>query len=178
MNLSKLHKIIRIFIIAIPVVVLAWIINKNFVFSGRMKAEYNFDKTSPFISVLKPAGRALEIERDNSGDYFQKIVIDPVYFDLYTPAKFSSVKLVFFYEAPEGRVVKIGPQVFGSGWNYYLQDLACEKKFNNWCVAELDFDLAGVFRDKKKINFIISSPGLDTGGQEIKITKIKAILTK
>lgn len=178
MNLTKLRKIIRIFLIAISVVALAWIINKNFVFSGQMEAEYNFDKTSPFISVLKPAGRALKIERDASGDYFQRIIIEPVYFDLYMPAEFNKAKFTFIYEASEGRGVKVGPQVSGSDWNYKTKELACDNKYGDWCVAELKFDLTSVFRDEKKINFIISSSGLDKSGEEIKITKIRAILNK
>jgi len=178
MNLSKLRKIIRVIVIAIPIFALVWIVNKNFVFSGHMEVEYNFDKTSPFISVLKPAGRALEVERGEDGDYFQKIIIDPVYFDLYMPTEFNKVKLIFVYEAPVGREVKVGPQVFGPGWNYNLEELTCGERYNNWCVSELDFDLNESFLNNKKINFMISSPGLDKSGEEIKITKIRAELTK
>ena len=94
-NIKKTKKIFRIVLMIIPFLVFLWLISKNFVFSGVMEATYNFDKNNAFISILKPAGRALGVERDSSGDYTQKIITDPVYFDLYIPTKFRTAYFTF-----------------------------------------------------------------------------------
>jgi len=177
-NLGKKEKIIRVVFILIPFLALGWLIQKNFVFSGVMEATYNFDKNNALISILKPAGRALGVEKNNNGDYTQRVIIDPVYFDLYMPTKFKKAYFTFVFMAPEGRSIKVGPQVFGSGWNYHLEDLNCDKKIGDWCVGEISFDLEKTYKKDKKVNFIISSPGLDVSGEEIELTQIKVILSK
>lgn len=177
-NLGKKEKIIRIVLILIPFFVLGWLANKNFVFSGAMETTYNFDKNNPFISILKPAGRSLGVEKGGNGDYTQKIIIDPVYFDLYMPTKFKKAYFTFVFKAPQDRSIKVGPQVFASGWNYYLEGLNCDKKLGDWCIGEISFDLEKTYIKDKKINFIISSPGLDVSEEEIELTQIKVILSK
>lgn len=178
MNLKIIHKLIKIFLISLPILAFVFLVDKNFAFSGKTEAVYNFDKNNPIISILKPSGRALAIEKDLNKDYFQLIIIDPVYFDLYLSTKFQKVKLIFIYQKPKNQILKIGPQIFDDEWNYYLKELKSEKKINNWNVAEVDFDLNKVFIKDRKLKFMISAPDLDKSGQEIKITSIKAILTK
>ena len=177
-NLKIAHQLIRIILISLPILAFIFLVNKNFAFSGITKAVYNFDKNSPIISILKPSGRALAIEKDANNDQFQQIIIDPVYFDLYLSTKFQKVKLIFIYQKPKNQILKIGPQIFYDGWNYYLKELKSEKKIGNWEVAELDFDLNKVFIKDRKLKFMISAPELDKSGNEIQITSIKAILTK
>ncbi len=175
---SKLRLIIRIVLIVLPIAGLAFLVNKNFVLSGEISSAYDFSLPSPFISLLRPAGGVLKIEQEQSGDYWQRMVIDPVYFDLYAPVRFKKAQFVFFYKAPEGRTIKVGPQIFGEGWNYWLEELKCEKKLGEWCVGKLEFDLSKAFYKDKKIKFMISSPGLDKSGQEIGFTEIRVKLFK
>ncbi len=178
LSLKAIHKIIRIILIAIPILVFVWLLDKNFVFSGHLESVYNFEKNNPIISILKPAGRALGVERDESGDYSQAIIIDPVYFDLYLPTKFKKAKLIFTYKAPEKQKIKVGPQILGEGWNYYLLDLNCKERISGWCISALQFDLTRAFVKNRKLNFMISAPGLDKSGKEIVITEIRAVLGK
>ena len=177
-NFRVARQLIRIILISLPILAFVFLVNKNFAFSGKTEAVYSFDKNNPIISILKPSGRALKIEKDASNDYTQSIIIDPVYFDLYLSTKFQKVKLIFVYQKPENQIVKVGPQIFDDTWNYYLKELKSEKKINNWDVAELDFDLDKVFIKDRKLKFMISAPKLDKSGQEIRITSIKAILIK
>ncbi|MEA2089106.1 MAG: hypothetical protein U9O55_04715 [Patescibacteria group bacterium] len=177
-NLKITYWLIRIFLISLPILAFVFLINKNFAFSGKTEAIYNFDKNNPIISILKPSGRALAIKKDENNDYFQQIIIDPVYFDLCLPTKFQKVKLFFIYQKPENQILKIGPQIFDDNWNYYLKELKSEKKINDWQTAELNFDLSKVFVKNRKVKFMISAPDLDKSGNEIKITSIKAILIK
>ncbi|MBT4277268.1 hypothetical protein HOD96_00765 [Candidatus Falkowbacteria bacterium] len=178
MNLNKLHKIIRVILISLPILTLVFLVYKNFAFSGKLETSYGFDKNNPVISILKPAGRALKVEQDNSGDYFQSIIIDPVYFDLHMSTTFKAVELTFVYNAPEEQKVKVGPQLKGGDWIYAMEDLECSEKENNWCVTKLKFDLRNTLIQERKLNFIISSPGLDKSDKQIKISEIKAVLTK
>jgi hypothetical protein len=177
-SFEKKLKIIRIVLLLIPFFVLGWLIQKNFVFSGQMEAAYNFDKNNPFISILTPAGRTLGVEKYVNSDYTQKIIVEPVYFDLYMPTKFNKANFTFIYKAPSGRSVRVGQQIFDSGWNYHFEDLNCEKIINSWCVGNINFDLSKAYIEDKKINFIISSPGLDVSGEDIELTQIKVVLSK
>ncbi|NCF75489.1 MAG: hypothetical protein GWO87_03325 [Xanthomonadaceae bacterium] len=177
-NFKIARQLIRIILILLPILAFVFLVDKNFALSGKIEAVYNFDKNNPIISILKPSGRALKIEKNKNNDYSQSIIIDPVYFDLYLPTKFQKVKLIFIYQKPKNQIIKVGPQIFNDGWNYYLKELKSKKKIGNWEVAELDFNLNKVFLKDRKIKFMISAPGLDKSGQKIKITRIKAILTK
>ena len=177
-NLDKLHKIIRVVLIAIPIFAFLWLLDKNFVLSGTLETVYGFDKNNPIISVLKPAGRVLQIEQNKQGDYWQPIIIDPVYFDLHLPTKFKQATLIFVYQTPKDQIVKVGPQIFSDDWSYYLQELRCESKEREWCISEVYFDLTKAYLNNRKIKFMISAPGLDKTGQQIKISQINLILSK
>lgn len=177
LDLKKIHKTIRIILITIPVLIFIWILNKNCVFSDSLETVYRFDKNNPIISILKPSGRILKVEKNDDGDYSQKIIIDPVYFDLYLPTtKFKNAKFIFAYQKPENQIIKIGPQIFNKGWNYHLEELKCEKKENNWCLGRLNFDLSKTYLKDRKIKFMISAPGLDKSKEYIKISQINLIL--
>ena len=171
--MSKLHKTIRIILIAIPILTFVWLLDKNCAFSDSLETVYRFDKNSPIISILKPEGRVLKVELDESGDYWQKMIIDPVYFDLYLPAmKFKNAEFIFAYQKPKDQIIKIGPQIFNDGWNYYLKELKCEKTENGWCIGRLNFDLSKTYIKDRKIKFMISAPNLDKSGESVKISQI------
>ncbi len=172
MNLKKAEKIIRFFLIGIPIIGLVFLIGKNFVFSGEIKTTYTFKKNNPYISIFKPAGRVKKIEERNN-DYFQTIVIEPVYFDLYAPLRFKKAHFVFIYKKSKNQVLKIGPQIFGEGWQYRLKELKCEKKEKDWCVDEIDYDLSNVYWRNRKVKFIVSAPNLEKNKEEIVFTEIQ-----
>lgn len=178
MDFDKVRKKIRIILIIIPIVFFIFILCKNFVFWGELEAVYSFDKNNSIISILKPAGRSLKVERGENGDYYQAVIIDPVYFDLHMPTNFKSVELTFKYRVDGSRGVSVGPQVFGGGWNYWLMELDCDNIVDGWCLSSLEFDITKVFAPQRKINFMISSPGLDVSNNQIIITEISAVLKR
>ncbi|MEA2065172.1 MAG: hypothetical protein U9O66_02650 [Patescibacteria group bacterium] len=172
-KLCKINKIIRVILIAIPILTFIWLLDKNCFFSDSLKVVYKFDKNSPVISILKPAGRVLKIEQDKSGDYWQKMIIDPVYFSLYLPTtKFKNAEFIFVFQKPENQIIKIGPQIFNDSWGYYLEELKCEKTEGEWCIGKLNFDLSKTYIKDRKINFMISAPNLDKSGEFVKISQI------
>ena len=171
--MDKFHKTIRVILIVIPILTFIWLLDKNCVFSDSLKTVYRFDKNNPIISILKPSGRVLKVEQDKNGDYWQKMIIDPVYFNLYLPAaKFKSAEFIFVFQKSENQAIKIGPQIFNDGWSYYLEELKCEKIENGWCIGKLNFDLSKTYIKDKKIKFMISAPNLDKSGECIKISQI------
>lgn len=176
-DLKKFHKTIRAILIIIPILIFIWILDKNCVFSNRLETIYRFNKNSPIISILKPAGRVLKVEKGDDNDYSQKMIIDPVYFDLYLPTtKFKNAEFIFIYQKPKDQIIKIGPQIFNDSWSYHLEELKCEKKENEWCIGKLNFDLSRAFIKNRKIKFMISAPNLDKSGEYIKISQINLIL--
>lgn len=178
LNIEKIYKILKTILILIPIITFVWIIDRNFVFSGHMNTSYTFDKNNPFTSILTPAGRALKIERNDFGDYSQKIIIDPVYFNLYSPTKFKTAKFTFTYKNPLNRDIKIGQKIFNDDWSYWFENLRCDENIGGWCVGRVEFDLTKASLDKRNIKFMISSPGLDKSGGEIEITTIEVELIK
>ena len=86
-NFKIAYQLIRIILIFLPILAFVFLVNKNFALSGKTETVYNFDKNNHIVSILKPSGRALAIEKNINNDYFQQIIIDPVYFDLYLSTK-------------------------------------------------------------------------------------------
>lgn len=176
-KLKKFHKIIRIVLIIIPIIIFIWLVDKNLVPSGKLSAQYNFEKISPFISRLYPVGRVLGVEKTAQGEYYQSIIIDPVYFNVHLPVSFKKAHFILKYQTKNNFNVRLGYQV-GQGFKYYFKSLIPIGEEGEWLVAEADFDLANAYIKNNKLAFAISSPQLDERGGEIKITSIQLTLEK
>lgn len=176
-KLKKIHKIIRVVLIIIPIIVFIWLVDKNLVPSGKLSAQYNFKEISPFISRLYPVGRVLGVEKNIAGQYYQPVIIDPVYFNVHLPVSFKKVHFIFKYKTNNSFNVRLGYQV-GTDFSYYFKNLIPIRKEGDWLVAETDFDLANAYIKNNKLKFAISSPRLDERGGEIKINSIQLTLEK
>lgn len=93
----------------IYLIVFGIIISKNFVFSGQLTLNYDFEHESPFISLLKPRGRVDQhLYKDSSGDYYQTLHIDPVYFDVELPRHFKQADVTLTYKNDYESLVELG----------------------------------------------------------------------
>lgn len=180
MNKNKLQrwrKIIRIILIIIPVLIFLWLVNKNLVPSGHLEASYNFSEQSPFISRLYPAGRVLGVEKNGEGQYYQSIIIDPVYFKVHLPVNFERAKIRLKFQTDKVNNLWLGYQI-GPDFQYYFKNVAPTEREDFWQVAEVDFNLQSAYIKDNKLKFAISSPRLDEYEGEIRINSIKIILEK
>jgi hypothetical protein len=100
------------------------LIYRNFVFEGHLVVEYDFENESPFISLLKPRGRVDQtIYTDENNDYYQKILIDPVYFDVKLPRQFDTAKVSIQYKNPYEPILELGIAPGEDSPYFYLQPM-------------------------------------------------------
>lgn len=145
--------------------------------SGQLEMSYDFEHTSPFISRLSPDGRVLEIRRNEDGEYYQPMVIEPVYFDVRLPQAFERVKVEILYDKPSKIPFKLGFRTPGE-WSWILKDMTPIDGSGNWTHGITDFELNNARYDNGNIRFILASPRLDESGDEIKIHRINMLFTK
>jgi hypothetical protein len=82
---------------------------KSFAFEGVFEYEYTFGEASPYISMLKPRGRVdQEIYTTDDGMSYQKILHDPVYFDLKLPRKFENLEVEVIYQNFTQSILELG----------------------------------------------------------------------
>lgn len=86
---KRFLRIIKIIILLIPILIFAWILNKQFAPFGKATFKYNFKKDSAVISDLYPRARTSDIEKEK-GEYYKTLTNDSVYFDLNLPRWFST----------------------------------------------------------------------------------------
>jgi len=176
-KLQKMRKMIKRILIIIVVLTFIWLINKNLVPSGRLEANYNFQELSPFISRLYPMGRVLGVEQNKKGDYYQSIVIDPVYFKVHLPISFERAKVILKFQTRNASFLRLGYQI-GPDFQYYFKNVIPTRREGEWLTSEVDFNLANAYIKDNKLKFALSSPYLDEQEGEIKINSIKVILEK
>lgn len=123
------------------IIIFAYLVNKNVVFDGYLNIEYDFKTESPFISLLKPRGRIdQKIYTNDNSDYYQKLLVDPVYFDVKLPRSFKKALVEITYKNLHEPLLELGLSS-GESPYFYLQpienkliDYIIERK--NWFKVE------------------------------------------
>ncbi len=170
------YKYTRLILIAIPAIFLGHLLYQDFSPSGRLVVDYDFCSLNPFVSVWSPHGRVLDIEEIKTADEKfcqQKMVIDPVYFDVRLPQNFATARLTVWYQKSSQTKLQIGPAVDLSAWQWRLKDINYARAEGSWQVGIAEYDLVGSKLENNRLRFLVSSPGLDTSGQEIIFRKIE-----
>lgn len=111
----------RIFLIAIPVILIVWLFSKDLVVSGQIEAVYNFDELSPFITTLRPQSRVEEPISDDQGNYWQQIKDEPVYFDVRLPRHFDKAEVTINYKNLDQSVFELGVLADKKNWIFDLK---------------------------------------------------------
>ena len=140
--------LVRIILIAIPLVFFGWLVDKNFAISKLLEVSFDFQKPSSFISFLKPEARLGELVQGE--DYYQPIKGDPVYFELKLPNRFlSTAKVELTYKNKNQPIIELGLQKNPEGTAFELQPL--ENKYLdtlNWFY--LENEETGLWQREKK----------------------------
>lgn len=166
------YKYIRTILILIPILILGILLYCHICPSGNLKVNYDFCAEDPFVSKFSPIGRVLEIEKYKNYCQ-QKMVIDPVYFDIRLPQSFQSANLKIWYKKNDNTVLKIGPRFNPNEWLWDLKNIEFKEKENEWDIGATKFDLNHTTMENNRLRFLISSPGLDQSGKEIIFKKIE-----
>lgn len=165
MKTQKIILIIsRILIISVAVVLAVFLIAQNLVWSGQLEMKTDFSKFTPYFSILKPQARIIMSEKN-------KVVGEPIWFDVSLPRDFQRANLEISYKDDYGYKLKIGPNI-GADWDF--------QEFNNiinedgYKIGRVGFDLAGKNINNGKLRFEIIAPDLNASRpifiKEVKIT--------
>ncbi len=165
------YKYLKIILIVIPIIFLGYLLYRDFVPSGRLLVAYDFCRLDPFVSAWSPHGRVLDKEKIKTGNETfcqQKMVIDPVYFDVRLPQRFTTARLTVWYQKTPAAQLQFGPAIDLSAWQWQLKDLDYVRHENEWQIGTAEYDLSSSQMDNNRLRFLVSSPGLsDVGGQII-----------
>jgi len=168
----RYYKYIRIILISIPIIILGFLIYKYVCPRGVLKVDYDFCREDAFISRLSPGGRVLEIEKLD-GYCQQKMVIDPVYFDVRLPQSFRQAGIKIWYQKNDDVILKIGPRFDSHQWLWDLKKVEFLENDGEWQVGVVDLDLNHVTMENNRIRFLVSSPWLDKFGEEILFSRVE-----
>jgi hypothetical protein len=170
--------IIRIIMIAIPIIVFGWLFSRDFVFSGELIARYSFDKPSPFISPLWPPGRLSDIT-DSEGDSVQQIFADPVTLRVTLPRRFSDATIMVRHRAPEDQPIRIGLKTAPDVWQWDIREFDGAFLEDGWTIGSVHFrNIAAYAGAGEQLDLIISAPGVAENQNEIMVTDILVRATR
>lgn len=165
-------KLSKTLILLIPLCIGAILILLDFGPTGTLQIEYDFSGATPYISELSPDGRVLDIEQTETGEYFQPMVIEPVYFDVRLPQTFEKTRAEILYQKLEETPLKLGFRTSGDDWSWHIEDIVPVERVGDLTRGVAEFDTSGAYLDERNLRFIISSPGLGDSGESVRIHKI------
>lgn len=126
----------------LAIIIIGWIFFLYFAPNGEYNYSYYFDNKPTLISEFSPSGRALEREQNSAnGEFYQRIIIDPVYFSIDLPSPYPQADVTIEYQNPSQNIIQLGLRLDDDedAWNYSYQPL--ENKFidaTSWPVIEND----------------------------------------
>ncbi len=124
--------------------------------------------SNKFIQGPYPIGRI------NPIDNHWQIVVEPIYFKIYSPKKFSQAQITIIYKKNIELSAKLGVKLSDHDYAFYFHDF--NDNNNDWQTQEFIFDLANADFTKNKLQFIISGPDIVANDfliKEIGFTLIK-----
>ncbi|TAL51333.1 hypothetical protein EPN81_00245 [Patescibacteria group bacterium] len=105
-----LTRLIQLVLIAIPLVVLGWLLNLWFVPSGVFVVTHEVGQSSPFIDEIKPETRVSDVYKNEDGDATQAITEDPAFFFLHPHRKnfFDQVVFDVWFQNASLPIIELG----------------------------------------------------------------------
>ncbi|MBU0963460.1 hypothetical protein KKC06_00265 [Patescibacteria group bacterium] len=127
---SKIQLVIKIIIWLIPIIILIWVANKQFVPGGKLEVTYNVPEESKFIKnfASKEPNQYIGTKNElGNNDYTHLITVSPVYFDVYVPRAFPKATITLRYDnKDEQPLIQLGSKVSNDA--YYYEDMAMYNK--------------------------------------------------
>jgi hypothetical protein len=163
-------KTIRIIIIIGVLGAIVFLILQSLAWTGKLVAQTDFLKFTPYFSILKPQS-AVQLEKNDN-----YIKIAPVYFDLYLPRDFDKAQVELEFKNEFGYQILVGPNI-KEGWDLkVLEDLPSSS--NDYKIKSIGFDLAGKNINNGKLRFMIFVPDLKDQSKGIYLKNVKVTLTR
>jgi len=174
----KHHIVIRIILVLIPIIVLGCFTYQYINPSGELIVKYDFcQKETSYFSGLSPYGRVLNLEKSEN-NCFQKMIIDPVYFDVRLPQTYREVSVESVYKQKKyDDIFQVGVSTDPGNWqwNFGTQQTV----FGEYKIYKtVNLSLSNAVFSDNRYRFIISAPGLDESSGEVEFHKINLIFKK
>ena len=190
-NWAIIYKILRFFIFLSPIILLGYLIYRDFVPSGVISFNYDIKHHSPVITQLFPVNRLTDPIKDSDGRYYQEIIKEPVYFETRLSQRFERAEVEILFQNPQSNLFQLGLAVGeASSWNYFLRPLGNqdldnlswskieENNLTLWQSATLSFDLKDAQIVNRKLRWLLSTPSANDQLEKIKIKNIKITFYK
>lgn len=101
-------RFLQLIIIAIPILLFGWLLNRELVPSGEFVINHAIDERSPFIDRLLPDQRVEEVISDVQGDTVQALIDDPVFFFVHPHRGFNELEAEIWFKNQENPIVELG----------------------------------------------------------------------
>lgn len=108
--LTIISRIIKGIILVLPFLLIAWLLEKNYVLSGKRIVSYDFSSDNETISHLEPWQRLSPIEK-NGTDYSQQINDGLVYFNAKRDISFEKVTIQLTYQSTGADIINVGMRI-------------------------------------------------------------------
>lgn len=173
MSEKNIIKLLRLIFGAIFLILLSWLFFQNLVVRGELTAVRDFCFPTRLISGLYPEDRVGSLERKGE-NCWQRIFVEPVYFELRVPRTFSEIELEIVYQNPQHSILQLGLMKKKDNpldWDFQLKEVSQEPS-QEWQRAKVRFQGGEEYLNNHALEFMISAPGLTKARHEIKIKKI------
>ena len=151
---------LRIFLWLMLAIFVGWLIWQVVIPSGRVTYVNDFSHYSDFIVGFSPKERLAAAEKGQ-----QKLLGDPVYFNLRTTRPFSHAKLTLTYRSQGAPIIEAGLLLDKSTWRYALKPVAnqiIDKLYHDKAWGVLEDDGVILLQRQEKYssikNFLASPP--------------------
>lgn len=109
------------------IIIFLFLLNKYLVPAGKLRISYDFSNKPQMISELSPLGRVTPREKNlETGEVFQRMKGEPVYFTVKVPRSFDQAEVTIFYQNPSQKILELGLQK-STEWYFELKPI--ENKF-------------------------------------------------
>jgi hypothetical protein len=165
-------KIIRIVLICLAGLTVIFFISKDLAWLGKLEFQTDFNKFTPFISILKPQDQ-VEIKD------LAYIKQEPVWFDIYMPRDFEVARLDFTYKNDYNYKIEVGPKIAeDNNPLQILDETGVSVPANTLKTKSLEFDLKSLPIRYGRLRFMITAPELKDENRGIEIKELKVSLSR
>lgn len=102
-----LKVLVQVFIVAIPVLVFFWLLQKDITPGGRFAVEYRVDALSPFVDRFLPDARVQAPTAGPDGSY-SLVVDEPAYAAVHTPGDFDTLEATLLFQNTDQPIIELG----------------------------------------------------------------------
>ncbi|MEK7159815.1 MAG: hypothetical protein AAB766_04940 [Patescibacteria group bacterium] len=163
--MELVYKITKTILLIGFVIILVFLFWQKFAPAGEVVYGHDLSDQGKFIFGLYPVGRIIQSSE------WQKIIGEPVYFDVYSPRKFKQATVSLRYLNNTGLDAKFGLKLNVNDWSFYM--IKMNGLPDKFVEQEFDFDLSSAERKNNKIRFVVAVPGIEKTNSDLLIDNVR-----